>query len=571
MAGRFDVAYDTVLEHARVLTERYPDRYAGTSNAAAAAEYIQSVCREHGVPCELLRPPMYLSLPKSSSVAIVRGSAEDKIQSVPFANSAATEPEGITAELVYVGSGSEQDFARTNVAGRIALVESSYSPPRQEKIRLSAAHGAAGILVMHWGDEESELMVRGNAKAIWGNPTLTDVPQLPRIPAVGISRKSGTRLIKELASGPILCRLSADAEQSWSNEARLPLIRIAAPDPTSEIIIVGGHYDSWAGGATDNAVGNGFKLELAKRLFEKRGQLARSIWIAFWPGHETTTMSGSTWFVDHFWDELTSRGAVYINVDTLGLAGSSEMLIHCSPELAPFASSVAQDTLGEAPRIATLAKTGDQSFFGIGIPSLYGRTGYTQETLRATHNATLGWWNHSHPSQDNMDKVDGALVEKAGMVMENWVHAYSTIERLPAQFSRVALEVSSRLEELLPIAPSELGLDRLKRRADSLLADFTTFEAKATTIPVATYNTAVIRISRVLTPVFASVAGKYGQDPYGLSALKTRVPCLYDLESLPRHDHPNELLTGLVRERNRVSDAIAMASELVQAAITAQA
>jgi hypothetical protein len=67
-------------------------------------------------------------------------------------------------------------------------------------------------------------------------------------------------------------------------------------------------------------------------------------------------------------------------------------------------------------------------------------------------------------------------------------------------------------------------------------------------------------MSRILTHTFASVAGRYGHDPYGMSNLKTRFPGLYHAARLTKLDPDSEaynlILTGSVRERNRAADAL---------------
>jgi len=478
---------------------------------------------------------------------------------------------GLAAELVYVGEGSEDDFAHADVTNKIALVASSYTPPRQEKIRLAELHGASGILVMHWGEADSPLMVRGNAKGVWGNPTTESVGQLPNIPAVGISRRDGLRLLEMMERGPLEVVLEAESEQRWANSL-LPLIRIPGQEEPDNIIVVGGHFDSWAGGATDNAVGDGFMMELASALWQRRAELKRSVWIAFWPGHETATMSGSSWFVDVFWDELSKGGVAYVNVDTLGLAGSSTFIAHSSPELSQFAQQIGEETLGEEITVAPLARTGDQSFFGIGIPALYGRTTYDAETLQRTHGATLGWWNHSHPSKDTMDKVDPELVEKAGRVIERWVWELINRDVLPLSFSATAQLILERLDELILIAPEGLRLNHLREVAAEFSEKLTSLEAKLAgsghePANVRRLNASHMALSRILTPALRTVAGRYGQDPYGLSALKTLLPGLYCVD----HQYQNEadelikgaMFTTILRERNRVSDALQNAVEEV--------
>lgn len=553
--GRLQIDYEQVLVHANHLVSNVRDRFAGTAAALEAAEYIADVLRQRGVACDLLKSQLYVSVPESSRIVVLGDTGLD-VSSVPFANSATTGPDGIEAEVVFLGPGAESDFSQHDVSGKIVLVESSYSPPRQEKIRLASVHGAVGIIIMHWGDEDSDLMVRGNAKAVWGNPELADLPHLPQIPAVGVSRHDGNLLAERTTGSTLQCRLVTSARQFWDNSALLPLVRLPGAVNPKEIVIIGGHYDAWSGGATDNAVGVGLMLELATKLSAQMEQLHRSIWIGFWPGHESTTMSGSTWFVDHFWDELTEGGAVYMNIDTLGLLESDQMFIHCSKELDDFAAEVSRVTLSEEPQLFPLARTGDQSFFGIGIPSIYGRTGFSDDVLARTHNATLGWWNHSHPSQDEMDKVDPRLVRKAGQVIENWIDAYATSPGLPGDYRATVREINDRLISLQPNAPDSLRIDTLINRGRDLMDQLDRFAQHKRNLSLDAANRIQLRLARLLTPVLSTVAGRYGQDPYGLSALKTRLPGLYLIESQPSTLADGAVLTTLIRQRNRIADAL---------------
>jgi hypothetical protein len=45
-------------------------------------------------------------------------------------------PEGVSSELIYVGSGHFADYEGKDVAGKITLSELSYSPGRHEKQRM---------------------------------------------------------------------------------------------------------------------------------------------------------------------------------------------------------------------------------------------------------------------------------------------------------------------------------------------------------------------------------------------------------------------------------------------------
>ena len=70
-----------------------------------------------------------------------------------------------------------------------------------------------------------------------------------------------------------------------------------------------------------------------------------------------------------------------------------------------------------------------------------------------------------------------------------------------------------------------------------------------------------------LVPIQSTAKGTYGHDPYGLTSQTTMIPCLYDvahLARLPVDDEERWMLeTQLVRERNRVVDALSDASTVI--------
>jgi len=83
-----------------------------------------------------------------------------------------------------------------------------------------------------------------------------------------------------------------------------------------------------------------------------------------------------------------------------------------------------------------------------------------------------------------------------------------------------------------------------------------------------TINGTLKGLSRILVPLGGTVAGTYGQDPYGLSAQSTLLPGLYDLNrmnSLPAQAEEREMLfRELIRQRNRVADSMREARDLAK-------
>jgi Zn-dependent M28 family amino/carboxypeptidase len=62
---------------------------------------------------------------------------------------------------------------------------------------------------------------------------------------------------------------------------------IPGSDKADEIVMLGGHLDSWhaATGATDNAAGSAVMMEAARLIQELGLKPRRTIRVAFWSGH----------------------------------------------------------------------------------------------------------------------------------------------------------------------------------------------------------------------------------------------------------------------------------------------
>ncbi len=579
-----ELSIDNAMQHTRYLADELPDRYSGNTNERKAAAYLEQVLESAGIPATLHEFAGYASLPVDSHLRVLIPEKRE-LPSIPFMNIPNTPPQGIEGDLVDVLSGGEDDLRGKEVRGKIILAESSYSPARQEKIRLATARGAAGALVAQWGLEEPRLMVRGNAKAVWGNPTPETMPQMPRIPVLGITKADLALLRQFLSRGPVRVNITARVDCGWK-KLILPVGRIeGSGDEADQFIILGGHYDAWGNGATDNASGNGLVLEVARVLHKYRQRLNRGLWICFWSGHETGTMAASTWLVDRFWDELRDCCLAYFNVDSPGMKGTERYAIYLAPELAEFAAGVAREVLAEEPDVQRLARTGDQSFFGIGIPAMNSRSMFSPEEVRRMASATLGWWSHGFPCHDTTDKVDPQILAKDMRAIATTAYEICTRPVLPMNFLRMADEMVARLEELNASVGEQLRLGPLKEAAHEFRSQAQKMESARRNLeeriaqgrigippdmkqPVRRMNQLLLRLSRILTQAFASVAGRYGQDPYGMTNLRTRFPGLYYAPQLsklsPDSDEYRLILNGCLRDRNRVSDALQEALHRMQ-------
>jgi len=557
------LSVEKAFEHIRWLTEEVGERISGTEGDRKAAVYLKEVMESYGLETELQEFEVYNSHPLHAELRVIFPE-ERTIEAQAQAHIASTPPEGMEGELVYLGAGGEADYEGRDVEGKIVLAELSYSPPRPEKARLAARHGAKALIIMNWGREGDPYLPKGAVKAVWGNPTPETFGELPGIPVIGVSRAAGEYLRALLSRDEVRVWLRAECLQRWDRVLQ-PLGRIRGTREPEKFVLVGGHLDAWGKGATCNAAGNGLMLELARVFSRFKDRLQRSIVFAFWNGHEIAEAAGSTWYVDNFWDDVTENALAYINIDSPGLKGTSRYRVQAALELKSFAVEIAQEVLREEVGFAPMkGKFADQSFYGVGVPSIFGRTVYDPGELERTHGATLGWWYHS--DADTLEKVDKGMFAKTMAVNAAYILNLSNAEVLPMEFVTVAREIGNVLEELEREGGELLGLAPLilqARRFHEMAEGLESLKEKAQRLPrnlVELVNRCLMELSRILLPVMCTVCGRYGQDSYGLSQLEQLFPSLQPLRRLARLDRGEEefklLHTKLLRERNRVADAL---------------
>jgi hypothetical protein len=557
------------------ITTEIPSRLAGSENGRRMAEYSRDALRAAGVPAEVQETPGLVSFPGKGELQVL-APREIAIEANTLGHSLPTLPEGITGELMDVASGAFEEYEGRDATGKITLSELSYHPARHEKQRIAALMGSIGCVMMNWGHAENTAVPFGSVKPAWGNPTpeaLRD--EMPTLPCIGIARTAGLALREMLKAGPVRVRMRARVENGW-RPVQITVGEIRAPRG-EDFVVVGGHQDSWPGPqATDNAAGNAVIMELARVFAQHRDRLRRGLVFGFWTAHETGTMVGSSWYVDRNWDRLRRHAVAYLQIDQPGCVGTSRWGTNSNVELRRFHQAVEAQLLDGMPNSWRRAvKTGDSSFFGLGVPMLAGNTGYTEAELKATALATLGWWHHS--LENTIDKLDWSLMAVHLRIYAAWLWELCTAPVLPFEFVSVADQFIERLGALEG-AGASVGLAGALERAREFRAAAQRLDAAAEQwraryvaggladeAPAEVLNACLKRLSRMLVPLASTAKGTYGHDPYGYTPQGSMIPSLYDVPKLPKLEGETRwmLETKLVRERNRVADALDDARTLI--------
>ena len=266
--------------------------------------------------------------------------------------------------------------------------------------------------------------------------------------------------------------------------------------------------------------------------------------------------------MDNHWDQLNKHCVGYMHIDSTGVRDTQLFEIKASEELLEFAADNARQMLpGRELRTMSLKKIGDQSFMGIGIPSITQRMSFTKEYMDHAHGATLGWWNHT--KEDGLDKCDQDILELDTQVTLQVLYNLATAEILPYDFTGKLAELRRRVGELKERFGTHIDFSDLLVNLDEAAQEVASVQAMGTQCTgerAELYNEYVKGISRCLTNVTLTYADKYAQDSYGYGKLSYPIPLLADLDRLDKM-RPDCLEYGLiqtqlVRNKNRINDAL---------------
>jgi carboxypeptidase Q len=209
-----------------------------------------------------------------------------KIVMLGLGDSVATPSDGITAEALVVQSFAELADRAPLAKGRIVVVNVPFTNYAESiHIRTGAAsraarHGALAALVRSVGPPGQRLAHTG---------VLQYSPDAPKIPAAAIASEDADRLQRLADRGvTIVLRLSMEAHFEPDVESANVIGEIRGSERPDEVVVVGGHFDSWdvGAGASDDGGGCVVTWE-ALRLMKKLGlRPRRTVRVVLWTNEE---------------------------------------------------------------------------------------------------------------------------------------------------------------------------------------------------------------------------------------------------------------------------------------------
>ncbi|HEY4424183.1 MAG TPA: M20/M25/M40 family metallo-hydrolase [Pyrinomonadaceae bacterium] len=259
------------------------------------------------------------------------------------------------------------------------------------------------------------------------------------VPTVVMSNEDFGRISRILADGTdvvlefnIVNRVYPEGATAYNTVAE-----IRGTDKADEVIMLGGHLDSWhaATGATDNAIGCAIMMEAARILKTLGVQPRRTIRVALWSGEEQGLLGSQAYVKEHFGSFEEPKAGYekfggYFNIDSgtgrvrgAGVFGPPATANILRDILAPFKDDGVAGAA--ASRSRRLGGSDNTSFNQAGLPGI----GMGQDPIEyGTHT-----W---HTNLDTYERILEDDVKKDAMVVAWAVYQLAMRDEMLPRFSK---------------------------------------------------------------------------------------------------------------------------------------
>lgn len=221
-------------------------------------------------------------------------------------NSGATPPEGLTLPIVYFPRFNDLLLAKDgSLKGKIAFVSNNMAPtqdassygqeglPRFSGPNIAAKKGAAAIVIRSIGTDHSHAPHAGGTR-------FDDNVQAIPAAALSVADAENLERMVKRSKAPVMVHLTLTPRQIGLRESGNVVGEYPGSDPSTGVIVVGGHLDSWdfGTGALDDGAGIGITAAAAK-LVDAAGPHRRTIRVVWFGDEETGGHGGDAYARAH--------------------------------------------------------------------------------------------------------------------------------------------------------------------------------------------------------------------------------------------------------------------------------
>jgi hypothetical protein len=551
-----EVSSEKLMEYTKNVAKEV--RLSGTEEELRAFQYVKETLETFQLETNLLFNDAYISLPISSELRV----NDLKINSITHSMAISTPEAGLEGELVYVGKGSDQDYATVEVESKFVLVDGLAIPGAVKKAQEA---GAKGVIFIN-AEYTHEMIV----SPVWGNPTPETFTLMPKIPVSSVNYHDGMA-IKEIMekSGSLKVWLKTEVDTGWRKIPTL-IAELKGNVEPDKFVLFSGHIDSWHYGAMDNGSANATMLEVARILSSNRDSLRRTLRFAFWSGHSHGRYAGSAAYCDANWEDFYENCVVHINIDSVGAIGSTILSEgNCMAETKELAGEFIHSITGEVFEGSRFGRAGDQSFWGTGTPSLLmGLSEQPASTTLASQAFSLlfgagkgggfGWWWHT--TEDTIDKIDPVNLKRDCKIYLAIIQHVTSAKIIPInqlnainELKNILQDFNEKVGDRLDLSLSISRINELNGRVQELYK-FIEETANFTDKEVELINQCLMSLSQTLVPLNYVSGDVFEHDP---AMKQSTLPLLSKINEFshvePGTNEYHLLKTTLTRKVNKVN------------------
>lgn len=277
---------DVAFNYLTLFVDTFGNRFSGTESLERSIDWIVKEMHKDGFDKVTTQKVMVPHWVRGNESATLIAPREKDLPMLGLGNSIATPEEGIEAEVLVVSSFEELKEKAEQAKGKIVLYDvpfTTYGNTVRYRVNgavEAARAGAVASLIRSVGPYSMKTPHTGNSYYQDG---------VKKIPHAAITLEDAALLHRMQDRGvTVKVRLKMEAKTLPDAESRNVIAEIRGSEKPEEIVVVGGHIDSWdvGQGVMDDA-GGCFAAWEVLRLIKKLGlQPRRTIRLVMWTNEE---------------------------------------------------------------------------------------------------------------------------------------------------------------------------------------------------------------------------------------------------------------------------------------------
>jgi len=300
------VAGDAAWQRLAYLGDTYGNRISGSPNLEAAIKWAVEEMKRDGlenVHTEAVKVPHWVRGRESLEIV---GPIPQPLVMLGLGNSVGTPPAGIEADLLVVHSFEELDAARDRVKGKIVLFNVPFTTYGDTVRFRAAGPSRAGVL------GAVAVLVRSVGPAGLRTPhtgALSYAEGQPQIPAAAVTTEDAARLERMFNRGTkVRLKLMMEAKFLPDADSANVVGEIRGRELPNEVVVIGGHFDSWdvGTGSTDDGGGCVATWEALRLMKKLNLRPRRTVRVVLWTNEENGGRGGQAYRDAHL-EELPNH------------------------------------------------------------------------------------------------------------------------------------------------------------------------------------------------------------------------------------------------------------------------